>query len=103
MKISIPPFHIGQKVVCVISHSWGFVVKDKIYTIESIEKCNCGFNVKLVGVTYITGTRCSICNHHHSDVYIKYNRFKPLQEQKVPLITFEKIQEKEKEEILVMN
>lgn len=103
MKIDIPPFHIGQKVVCVMSHSWGFVVKDKIYTIESISKCRCGFSVKLVGISYKYPSFCYICKNDFSDLYIASDRFKPLQEQKAPLLTFEKIQEKEKEEILVMN
>jgi hypothetical protein len=39
------PFSIGQKVICLYSSSTneGFVVKDKIYTIEGINQCpDCG-------------------------------------------------------------
>lgn len=48
------PFRVGQRVVCVITHSRGLIVKDTEYTISGIQKgCGCvgGYIVSLVGIS----------------------------------------------------
>lgn len=58
-------FKIGQKVVCVKSHSEGLVIKRRVYCVES-NVCPCKCNAIDVGVTSYnkhSHSLCSTCNH----------------------------------------
>lgn len=111
MKNNIPPFTIGQKVVCIndvfFSHGIDGEITPKngnTYTVRGIFNSVRGFSITLVeiknnermyrdGLLKIVVTECRFLAH----------RFRPLQELKAPILTFEKIKEEEKEEILILN
>jgi len=108
MKENIPPFYIGQKVICVIPNGKlyeTYLIKDKIYTILDINKTPCcnQWSVDVGLRTSHTHVMCGCGVRRYTDYKVGAFRFKPLQEMKAPLIMFEKIHEKEKEEILIMN
>jgi hypothetical protein len=76
-------FEVGQKIVCVSTHKSGYVVKDNIYTILQIAKCErCGDLNLDVGVkTYYDHTVCSICLHempNGTNRWLRAARFRPL-------------------------
>lgn len=74
-------FKIGQKVVCVKSHSLGFVIKGKIYTVH--EKSNCTCIAIYVGISqgYTSGYCCNCKKIITSDkAYIHESLFAPIKE-----------------------
>jgi hypothetical protein len=79
-------FRVGQKVVCIKSHSQGFVTKGKIYTINHIEICPiCGIVAFDVGISiselrYLMGTKCH-CSYKFpiGDIYVNSELFAPIQ------------------------
>lgn len=78
-------FEIGQKVVCVKTHSEGVVKEGEIYTVEDF-KVNCCKKLVLdVGLKskYNNGNmvRCRECGSiitHYGGWWIHYSLFKPL-------------------------
>lgn len=108
-----PKFYSGQKVVCVVGSE--LVKKGLIYTVDKIIKHPCGcYAVSIVGVN-VMGTdlaktsltlRCRLCLKSYNNTgeigFYEYT-FKPVEEIKIPIMTFEKIKQKEKEEILINN
>lgn len=93
MKANIPPFTVGQKVICVMearTHNKEFSLKrGQTYIVQSIEY-NTKYSTWLISV------------FDNGGKWIP-KEFAPIQEQTAPLLTFEKIKETEKEEILIMN
>lgn len=92
------PFYIGQRVVCIETHSWGAVIKDQIYIIKGV-KTSCEHHPWIVDVgikadTWTCG--CGTCGKPEiTDIWwICATRFAPIQEKFEP-ITFSKIMEEE--------
>lgn len=76
------PFHVGQNVVCVKTHSWGLVVEERMYTVTGVGCCLCGLWWVSVGVTnpLFFGMKCD-CNiiiPHNLDVKFGSNLFAPI-------------------------
>jgi len=116
MKNNIAPFYVGQKVVCLVTKYNFFgvgVLKDKVYTVESIHKCSCGcYNINVgLPVNHLGHSDCVSCGKIISDkrAWCPSRFFAPLLEQSAPLLTFEKIKESEtkkesqEQEILIPN
>lgn len=113
MKNNIPPFYIGQKVVCIKDHNDPEceLRLNKVYTVRSLWLCKCGWSVDVgikdpcVLLEEDTIYYCNVCEvEQNTDSWLLLcNRFRPLQEQKAPMLTFTKIKEEEKEEILTLN
>lgn len=117
MKNNILPFYVGQKVVCVEQDTSGSLIIGKTYTVTLIEnQCCCGYLIGVdshrdetagrIPIKKGESIRCGGClKIVVSSGFATYlrNRFRPLKEIKVPLLTFEKIKEEEKEEILILN
>lgn len=105
-KLNIPPFYIGQKVVAIKDHTQGYFNKGDEFVVKGIEKTCCVW-VIIIGVR--TGWNISICvcrksiNNPNDMGRFNVASFAPLQQQSYPLMTFSKIVEKEKEEILINN
>lgn len=108
MKANIPPFYVGQKVTNI--HSCEHYPKGTIIIVSFVEKCQCGIyhigdNTPYSGSTEI---RCSCGNVVSPDrvpPYYSWEHYdvRAIEEQLMPLLTFEKIKEKEKEEVLCLN
>lgn len=95
-KLNLPPFYIGQKVVCVSSSEAAHgdkVFKGAIYTV--LETGHLPENDIHIAYDYVivkgNGGYWDIC------------RFAPIQEAPAPLLTFSEIKKTEKEEILILN
>lgn len=77
-------FKIGQKVVCVKTHSKGLVKKGQIYTILEVYVCpSCGlihFDVGIDG-SYIDNWKCTPCGYviKTDKWYMCYRLFRPLE------------------------
>jgi len=104
MKADIPPFYVGQKVVAIDSHSLGYWKKGDEFTVLSIKRGCCEWEID-IGIRHLLPfTRCGVClSVFPSDFMYRCSRFRPLQEATMPLMTFSNIKEKEKEEILILN
>lgn len=76
-------FRIGQKVVCVKSHSLSFVIKGRIYEIKGFDTCRCkseNISLLLKGVGNIN-TGCRQCRYiHREGTAICSTLFAPLDE-----------------------
>lgn len=98
-KLNLPPFYVGQKVVCIESkwigeHPLIFIeepLKDKTYTVNYIDYDEF-YNIWFIGLTEM----------NQEDEFLS-SCFAPLQEVPAPLLTFEQIKQTEKEEILILN
>lgn len=96
-ELNLPPFYVGQKVVVdssgitreyEIKHR-GLINKGDVYVVSGNV-----FDTKWnLWYTYLKGISFALASEF----------LKPIQEQKFPLITLSKIQELEKEEILINN
>lgn len=59
-------WYIGQDIVCIKTHSKGFVTKDKVYTIKSLKQSCCHINIDVgliapnKALNYYTD--CKACN-----------------------------------------
>ena len=98
MESNLPPFYVGQKVVYV---GWDPSLKNTIHTVNALYKLTCGCWI-VYSDTLPLGEydMCSNCNKKTTRVYARIAMAKslsPIQEQNFPLITLEKIQEKERE------
>lgn len=94
-KLNLPPFYVGQKVICVNSIGTYGLTKNKIYTVHDIFNCVCGIKTVDLGFkTAHAGSRCSNCRKANTGVFTyRLDRFRPLQEQKFRAVTFEKVME----------
>lgn len=112
-KLNLPPFYVGQKVVYITGIN---MPKNSIHTISEIVKkpCGCCIGIRINNEPFIptsgffSNIRCVNCGNIYPralDTGELWNpeSFRPLQQQKFPLMTFSKIVEKEKEEILINN
>lgn len=106
MKANIPPFHVGQKIVCIDdvffyhgSRGERTPVKDKVYTVRGVYHSINGFSITLVEIINPPMQYYNI----FSECRFLTKRFVSVKEQTAPLLTFENIKETESEEILIMN
>lgn len=93
MKVNLPPYYAGQKVVAKRNASTELgdrLIKDEKYTVEKCEW------ISLVDSFAVTVFGNLGLWHPTKDLV-------PVEEQPMPLLTFEKIKEKETEEILTLN
>lgn len=94
-KLNLPPFYVGQKVVCVDDKKRDsrmvYVKLGVEYTISGIIQSIFGYSV------FVSEAWCD------SPLGYYHDRFATLQQQNFPLMTFSKILEKEKEEVLLNN
>jgi hypothetical protein len=74
---------VGDKVVCIRTHSQWVVKKGQIYTIYDVYKCRCGVINFDVGIKAAGGLyHCTICNHtspNNGVHWIDSRNFAPLQ------------------------
>jgi len=114
---NMPLFYVGQKVVYITGIS---MPKNSIHTVSDyvIDPCGChrvyiDGEIKIVNKGKNPNTslfRCIDCGTVYPkskgishDYGWKVSSFRAVQEQSYPLMTFSKIVEKEKEEILINN
>jgi len=95
-------FEIGQEVVCIKSHSLGYVTKGKTYIIKNILKrrCKCEHPILDVGIIRLAAanTKCSRCGASHilpfsNIAYVSSRLFIPIQKDSWREVTFEEIKE----------
>lgn len=55
--MDMPPFYVGQRVVCICNHSINLVVKNRQYTITHVGKCSCKCGDWSVEVNYMGASR----------------------------------------------
>jgi hypothetical protein len=99
---NLPPFFVGQKVVYITGNH---MPKDSIHTVLGCKQYPCGhWTVKIntsSGINYYAKGLTCICLKSRIDIddgieyYWAAASFRPLQEQKFPLIKLKKIIEKE--------
>lgn len=110
MKSNIPPFYPGEEIVCIESHNLGYVTKGESYRALQCAQHTCGcwsVDVGLPGDNS-NNTYCRIHGPFHKipiggGKWIGARRFVSKHKRNFPLMTFEKIKENEKEEILINN
>lgn len=104
-EINLPPFYIGQKVVCVktSANKLGMsVIKGEVYVIKALIKCNCGLWKCDVGVRHsIQGNSyCGYCGYTFAQIggvgWCNCNLFAPIESQ-FQSISLSEILEKETE------
>lgn len=117
MKVNIPPFHLGQKVVYITGKS---MPKGSVHTVTEmyLPPCGCRYIIGINGVpikfkSFVADiVRCAACGlelpasrYHglYDDGGWNQNSFRPLQESKMPLIKLSQIKETEKEQVLIEN
>lgn len=106
MKNNIPPFYVGQKVVYITGKA---MPKNSIHTVRGAKQHPCG--CWAIDIGRKADTPLHVCYHHRDSDALFTNgigwfvseSFRPLQEMKAPMLTFEKIKESEKEEVLILN
>jgi hypothetical protein len=102
---NLQPFYVGQKVVCIKSHSDLEYKKGEIYTIKGIAKnrCKCSLYLIDIGVTSINDRNytteycygCKTINKWQSIHWYLPSGFSPLQESVFPSLKLSKVIEKE--------
>lgn len=97
-KLNLPPFYVGQRVVCINTDGWAE---------ESGRGDPCdGPKYKeelVVNHLYLEDYEWAIVfNKYGSEGYEHY-WFKPLESIKPPLLTFQQVRQTEKEEVLILN
>lgn len=111
MKLNIPPFYIGQEVIYIKSE---WFPKYSKHIVTYIGKCQCGcweiyVDGKSWGKNDLKGQNvsckecCKMFVSNENEIGYFASDFKGIEKMKTPLLTFEKIKEKEKKEILIMN
>lgn len=109
-KLNLPPFTVGQKVVCVDPGTNKPLKKGDKYTITSIHNnCRCGYLVNVdnhtaIGLDYrpiLNGELCACggCGTlKYSNGFSLYlpTRFASIQESKFRAVSFEKVMEENK-------
>ncbi len=81
-------FEIGDEVLCIKTHSWGFVIEGRSYVVKDMKLSSCCKTLLLdVGAYNSTnGMTCHKCNmdHHYRDnvawlnckLFVKLSEFK---------------------------
>ena len=113
MKINIPPFYVGQKVMYITGDN---MPKNSTHIVSDIWQKECGCWVIQINNNIEFATkksdevwRCAKCksSRPNSPNTVKAgwlaSSFRAIEEIKTPLMTFKEIREKEKEEVLIMN
>jgi hypothetical protein len=96
MSNELPPFYVGQEVVCVSGHfdERANLIEGNTYTIKAIRKC-CNWLID-VGIRHedVAYVRCKCGNTIHAPNWFLYaSRFAPKDQFKA--ITFTKVMETE--------
>lgn len=99
---NLPPFYVGQKVVCVDSENTVSIHKmlfnkNQIYTVHSIKKTNC-CKLWVINIGIKDDADILICpcgKESKNDNHFRASRFKPLQQQSFPLISLSKVIEEQ--------
>lgn len=110
MKVNLPPFYVGQRVVYITGVH---MPKYSVHTVMDIRQHPCGcwiVNINDISIQSDIAigetVRCLQCDkvfkNTHGSGFLSTS-FRPLQEQKAPLMTFSEIKEVEKQEVLIMN
>lgn len=93
-KLNLPPFYIGQKVVCISPNKDYPIKEGQVVIIKEVRqnKC-CGVWVVNVGISSFNDKmiRCSCNLRYANDNTLSAKRFVPAQEQKFKAVTFEKL------------
>jgi hypothetical protein len=100
---SISPFYVGQKVVCI--KGVDELKEGREYIVKKVFRASCcSVWIVDVGISIPFPRLCANCWQWTSPYEgYRYSRFAPLQQTNFPLMSFSKIVEKEKTEILVNN
>lgn len=102
---NLAPFYVGQKVVCIKTHTIGIYKQGQVFTITDvyIQKCGCKWVVNIGVFSNIPTMECSSCGFNYSqDNGFAASSFKPLQESVFPSLTMSKVLEKESQ-LISMN
>lgn len=108
MDIKLPPFYIGQTVICLKTVIKKSIIKDITYKVDGIQKCPHGTYYISCGVKHNlkkVNSFCTCCNSKMNDYgyYWEFTKnFSPLQESTFPSLTFKEVIKKEKE-LISMN
>ena len=105
--MEITPFYIGQVVICVKSHSEGYVIKGQKYTVTAVSglgDCDCPKvgvnNIKARWESSVSTCMCTLCSAIYKKPIYKgfaIQLFAPAQESPFPSLTYSKVVEKESE------
>lgn len=96
---NIPPFYVGQKVVCVDGSPEHGLHKGETYILTDVKMCKCGYcSVSWGSKSGRSKLTCPGCKNDMSsstlgEWYGKSTRFRPVQEQKFHLISYSKVLE----------
>jgi hypothetical protein len=110
-NLNLPPFYIGQKVVYITGKN---LPNNSIHTVTSIQQKDCGcwsilvnnqppINKIYENAIYCCGDCRTVLEAPKTVGWFRASSFRALQEKPLLLLTFEKIKETEKEEILILN
>ena len=106
---NLPPFYVGQKVVAIQNHVSGVFKKGDEFKVTGCLIGCCGHWIVTVGILdddYGHMVKCENCKKIQpatKEWEFLSTRFAPIQQQSYPLMTFSKIKEVEKTEILIPN
>jgi hypothetical protein len=103
---NLPPFYVGQTIIGKTPNNIGYPERGKKYKVQAIKKARCcGKWLVYTGVkSGYPLINCRDCGaKYKNDHFYSAHRFESEKEQSFPIMTFEKIVEKEKEEILINN
>ena len=85
---STAPFKVGQRVVCIKSHSLKIVVKGNTYPIKGLSKCKCGsWSVDIGEIIskkkwdYLRCYGCGVLEKNEGTMWFASALFAPIQEQ----------------------
>lgn len=87
----IAPFHIGQRVVAIKGHDFGFFKKGDEFTVLQIRKSCCQWVIDIGVSTKYSSFRCAICKSSVAPNWFACSRFAPIQE--ISNETFESIEQ----------
>lgn len=109
MQLNLPRFYVGQRVVCTLdvtdSEGIPFNTTD-ILVVKEIRMPCCGkLTLHFGHIAQTSITKCNTCGNHLSSgkLYYKPEFFRPVDELKLPLMTFNKLKEVEKQEPITLN
>ena len=98
--MNLPPFYVGQKVVCIKDHTEGIVKKGQEYIIMDIVPGCCSVDAWWVDIGYkpspkVLYLQCPICHQISQDhlQYLAFYLFAPIEEQKFSKVTYTEILE----------
>jgi len=94
-KLNLPPFVIGDNVVCISENNYRDIKKGLVYKVRRVFKTACCNSWLVdVGVPLLGNCICGKCgNNIYSPNGFQSIRFSKVQEQKFKAITFSEIEE----------